>query len=186
MLEDQLKNMYRKLNMLAATTAPSYSKEGNFMRGTLTRVTIGDLLYRQNGFISGVTLTWNTTYPWEIDVSNKKTLNKVPHLLDVSVTFTPIHDFNVKSDLDFENGEGYFGAKLRTTKKTVNSIKPTGLQSFPTSLPTATIPNIQRKKLVPSVEIGEIKMDGTGFSDQTLNETSWGQENLLTDDEFSG
>ena len=184
--EDQLKNMYRKLNMLAATTAPSYSKEGNFMRGTLTRVTIGDLLYRQNGFISGVTLTWNTTYPWEIDVSNKKTLNKVPHLLDVSVTFTPIHDFNVKSDLDFENGEGYFGAKLRTTKKTVNSIKPTGLQSFPTSLPTATIPNIQRKKLVPSVEIGEIKMDGTGFSDQTLNETSWGQENLLTDDEFSG
>ena len=63
---------------------------------------------------------------------------------------------------------------------------PTGLQSFPTSLPTATIPNIQRKKLVPSVEIGEIKMDGTGFSDQTLNETSWGQENLLTDDEFSG
>ena len=29
-------------------------------------------------------------------------------------------------------------------------------------------------------------MDGTGFSDQTLSETDWGQENLLTDDEFSG
>lgn len=110
--KEDINRMYRKLNLLAATTAPSYSEEGNFMRGTLTRITVGDLLFRQNGFISGVDLSWNTTYPWEIDVDNDKKVSKVPHLLDVSVKFTPIHTFNVKSDLDFTKGEKYFGTKL--------------------------------------------------------------------------
>ena len=154
--EDQLKNIYRKLNMLAGTTAPSYSKEGNFMRGTLTRISIGDLLYRQNGFISGVDLSWNTTYPWEIDVSNKKSINKVPHLLDVSVRFTPIHNFNVKSDLDFEGGEGYFGAKLRTTKSGVNRITPAGIAPIPPALPTVskfTIPKPPTR--IGTVEVGQ-------------------------------
>lgn len=110
--KEDINRMYRKLNLLAGTTAPSYSTEGNFMRGTLTRVTIGDLIYRLNGYISGVELSWNTTYPWEMDVDDEGKVSKVPHLLDVSVRFTPIHNFNVKSDLDFVKGEKYFGTKL--------------------------------------------------------------------------
>ena len=109
---EDINRMYRKLNLLAGTTAPSYSTEGNFMRGTLTRVTIGDLIYRLNGYISAVDLAWNTTYPWEMDVDDKGDISKVPHLLDVSVRFTPIHNFNVKSNLDFVSGEKYFGTKL--------------------------------------------------------------------------
>lgn len=149
--EGQLKNMYRKLNSLAGTTAPNYSSEGNFMRGTLTRLTIGDLIYRLNGFVSSIGLNWNTTYPWEIDVNQKKSLNKVPHLLDVEVSFTPIHNFNVKSDLDFEAGEGYFGAKLRTTKSEVNRLTPAGITPIQPQLPKVsnfTIP----KKTVGIVE----------------------------------
>ena len=115
--------MYRKLNLLAATTAPSYSEEGNFMRGTLTRITVGDLLFRQNGFITGVDLSWNTSYPWEIDVDNDKEVSKVPHLLDVSVKFTPIHTFNVKSDLDFTKGEKYFGTKVNKADVVVGEHK---------------------------------------------------------------
>ena len=95
--------------------------------------------------------TLDTTLEEEIDVSQKKSINKVPHLLDVEVSFTPIHNFNVKSDLDFEAGEGYFGAKLRTTKSEANTIKPAGLAPLPPQLPTVskfTIP----KKTVGTVE----------------------------------
>lgn len=121
--KEDINRMYRKLNLLAATTAPSYSEEGNFMRGTLTRITVGDLLFRQNGFITGVDLSWNTTYPWEIDVDNDKKVSRVPHLLDVSVKFTPIHTFNVKSDLNFTKGEKYFGTKLNTADVAVGEHK---------------------------------------------------------------
>tara|TARA_R110000744_G_scaffold115045_2_gene215162 strand:- start:1581 stop:3326 length:1746 start_codon:yes stop_codon:yes gene_type:complete len=121
--KEDINKMYRKLNLLAATTAPSYSEEGNFMRGTLTRITVGDLLFRQNGFITGVDLSWNTSYPWEIDVDNDKEVSKVPHLLDVSVKFTPIHTFNVKSDLDFTKGEKYFGTKVNKADVVVGEHK---------------------------------------------------------------
>ena len=121
--KEDLNPMYRKLNMLAGTTAPSYSAEGNYMRGTLTRITIGDLLFRQNGYISGIDLSWSTTYPWEIDVDKEKKVSKVPHLLDVSVQFTPIHNFNVKSDLDFVKGQKYFGTKLNKADVVVGEHK---------------------------------------------------------------
>ena len=85
----QLVPIYSKLNHLVGGTAPTYGSEGLFMRGTLLKLTIGDYLYEQNGFLSSVSLTWNTDYPWEL-----KGGLKVPHLLDVSCEFTPIHSFN--------------------------------------------------------------------------------------------
>jgi len=85
----QLFPIYSKLNHLVGSTAPKYGSEGLFMRGTLLKLTIGDYLYEQNGFLSSVNLTWNTDYPWEIEGGLK-----VPHMLDVSCEFTPIHTFN--------------------------------------------------------------------------------------------
>ena len=82
--------IYSKLNHLVGSTAPTYGKEGLFMRGTLLKLTIGDYLYEQNGFLTSVNLTWNNDYPWEIS----KPYLRVPHLLDVSCEFTPIHTFN--------------------------------------------------------------------------------------------
>lgn len=88
--KEELIPIYNKLNHLVGSTAPTYGKEGLFMRGTLLKLTIGDYIKGQNGFLSSVSLTWNTDYPWEID----KDELKVPHLLDVSCEFTPIHSFN--------------------------------------------------------------------------------------------
>ena len=65
---------------------------GSFMRGTLTRVTIGDYLKETNGFVSSVGLSWDVAYPWEIDLENEDIL-KVPHILNVDISFTPIHNF---------------------------------------------------------------------------------------------
>ena len=81
--------IYQKLNLLVGGTAPTYGDEGLFMRGTLLKLTIGDYIKDQNGFLSSVSLTWNTDYPWELEGNMK-----VPHLLDVSCEFTPIHSFN--------------------------------------------------------------------------------------------
>jgi hypothetical protein len=81
--------LYRKLNHLVGGTAPTYGSGGLFMRGTLLKLTIGDYLIEQNGFLTSVSLAWNTDYPWEIEGNLK-----VPHLLDVSCEFTPIHTFN--------------------------------------------------------------------------------------------
>ena len=88
--KQELRPIYEKLNDLVGSTAPTYGEDGLFMRGTLLKLTIGDYINNQNGFITSVGLTWNTDYQWEID---KKEL-RVPHVLDVTCEFTPIHNFN--------------------------------------------------------------------------------------------
>lgn len=122
--KDSLLVMYDKLNLLAGATAPNYSPGGNFMRGTLSRITIGDLLYRQTGFISNLSLTWNNSYQWEINDREIEGVQGLPHVLDVGVQFTPIHNFNVKSDLDLKK-EKFFGKrKLDKTKPTDSVSQP--------------------------------------------------------------
>jgi len=89
-----LRPLYRKLNYLASTTAPSFSEDGLFMRGTLVRITIGDYLSKQLCNISNVTITWQQDYPWEIKLQNSETdVQILPHVLDVSVTAEAIHEF---------------------------------------------------------------------------------------------
>jgi hypothetical protein len=85
--EQELRPLYRKLNQLAGSTSPSYSD--TFMRGILTRITIGDYLNNIPGFISRIGLGWENNYPWEVADG----VLKVPHVLEVDVSFTPIHNF---------------------------------------------------------------------------------------------
>ena len=107
--KDTLIPLYNKLNYLAGATGPTYSGNGQFMRGTLCSLTIGDYLSNQDGFINKVGLSWDKAYQWEIDVDDNGD-PRVPHVLDVSVGFTPIHDFDVKTNLDLTR-EVYFGPK---------------------------------------------------------------------------
>ena len=80
--------LYEKLNLLAGSTAPT-DRNGNLMMGTLTKVTIGDDLVQTSGFISSVGLSWDSNIPWEMETEGER----LPHALDVSIAFTPIHDF---------------------------------------------------------------------------------------------
>ena len=73
------------------------------MRGTFVRLKIGDYLDSTPGFISSIGFSWNTTYPWQAEKTEKFKNNNVegvydnvpllPHILDVSCNFTPIHNF---------------------------------------------------------------------------------------------
>ncbi len=89
--------MYKKLNYLASTLAPSYNGAG-FMRGNLVRLTIGGYLYEQPGFISSLTYTVPQESPWEIAINEEgesdTSVQELPHVIQVTgLSFTPIHTF---------------------------------------------------------------------------------------------
>lgn len=97
--KQELLPIYRKLNYLASSLAPSYSTNG-FIRGNLSQVTLGDWLYEQPGFISSVDLSIPDESPWEINLpvdGDKNNLDpnvkQVPHMVNVKIKFTPIHRF---------------------------------------------------------------------------------------------
>ena len=96
---NELRPIYNKLVVLASTTAPTYSTDNGFMRGTLVTSTVGDYLVNQPGFISSVDYSWQTSYPWEVKLGgNEETdVQQLPHILDVSLAFTPIHRFSVQT-----------------------------------------------------------------------------------------
>ena len=106
---NELVPLYKKLNKLAGSTAPTYNEGGFFMRGTLVQLKVGDYLDKTTGFISSVGLSWDKNYSWETDEEGLGT-QKLPHILNVSVSFTPIHDFEAKTNIDLEE-EVYIGKK---------------------------------------------------------------------------
>ena len=95
----ELKPIYKKLVMLASTTAPTYASDNGFMRGTLVTCTVGDYIVDQPGFIGSVDYSWQTNYPWEVQLGGKDEpdVQQLPHILDCSVSFTPIHRFSVQT-----------------------------------------------------------------------------------------
>lgn len=98
--------MYRKLNYLASTLAPSYQSSG-FMRGNLIKMTMGWYLYDVPGFFQSFNITVPENSPYEINVSgatfdesSKKyndddSVGELPLVINVDATFIPIHDFLV-------------------------------------------------------------------------------------------
>ena len=84
--------LYRKLNYLVSQTAPDYRNLR--MRGNFVKISIGDLLDRTPGIITSIGLKWQKDYSWEIANDEQDTdMLVLPHVLDVSVSFTPIHSF---------------------------------------------------------------------------------------------
>ena len=98
MTRHELKPIYNKLNNLISTTAPTYNKDG-FMRGTFTKLTVGSFFYELPGFVESLDLSWNTTYPWEIAMTEPDVpdsdddVQELPMVLDVSLSFRPVHNF---------------------------------------------------------------------------------------------
>ena len=86
--------LYKKLNFLVAQTAPGYTPTHR-MTTPLHKLTVGDWFNRIPGIITSVNLTWAQDYVWEIKADKEKDKDMVvlPHALEVSVDFTPIHSF---------------------------------------------------------------------------------------------
>ena len=54
------------------------------------------------GFFTSINLQWNTSYPWEIKLDNVKdaAMLQLPHVLDVTINYAPIHNFVPNSNLN--------------------------------------------------------------------------------------
>ena len=92
----EMKPLYQKLNYLVAQTAPSY-RNGR-MRAKFNRLTIGDWCNELPGFFESIDLSWTGKYSFEVDAEKKVgtdnlRMNQLPHQLDVSCKYKPIHDF---------------------------------------------------------------------------------------------
>ena len=101
----EMEPIYQKMIWLASATAPTYAKGGQFMRGTITKITVGDYVYELPGVLNSVNYTWNPDYPWDIAmVEPEKTgaddfEQELPMIMDCSIDFTPIHTFTPTTGL---------------------------------------------------------------------------------------
>jgi hypothetical protein len=91
MSKEELLPIYNKLNILLSQIYPDYGSN-SFMRTPVIKMTMGDYLYRQPGFLKSMNLTIETDYPWEIDNSPGYSA-QLPHIIKAECQFTPIHDF---------------------------------------------------------------------------------------------
>ena len=93
--------LYRKLNFLVSNVAPEYKVTR--MRTPFIRLTIGSMVDRVPGILNSVSLKWNKNYPWEIALDGpektKRDILVLPHVLDVNVQFTPVHNFLPKKSI---------------------------------------------------------------------------------------
>lgn len=161
--KDELIPLYKKLNALVGSTAPTYGQAGQFMRGTLSRITIGDYISKQSGFISSVGLSWDQNYPWEIDLYNEGYL-RVPHLLNVSISFTPIHNFNVSSQVqNYIGGNSDFTVRPKR-QKAASAIESQGAQ------PLATTGPVVEKPVIPVPPPAIPKPEVSSASPQNIKE----------------
>ena len=101
----ELMPMYNKLNYLQSAMAPNYTSNGYYF-GNLVKMRVGGYLYEMPGVINNLSYTIPETAPWEIAISNEETETEegvpkftdtttqvVPHIINVNLTFKPIHKF---------------------------------------------------------------------------------------------
>jgi hypothetical protein len=101
--KNELNAMYDKLNFLASSLAPEYldSLTSGYMCGNMAYITLGDYINDQPGIITSLTYDIPEESPWEINrdtqfVSGSAasgTVRQLPHMIKVSLNFTPIHKF---------------------------------------------------------------------------------------------
>ena len=99
----ELAPMYKKLNLLASSLAPSYSS-GGFMQGNLARLTVGGYLYNQLGIIKSISYTIPQESTWEIGIDEQgqydHEVKELPHMINVTgFEFIPIENTVPQYDL---------------------------------------------------------------------------------------
>lgn len=94
--------MYNKLNYLQSVMAPNYTPAGYYF-GNIIKLHVGAYLYDVPGVLTNLTYTIPQEAPWEIAVGdederaqNKGNIQVLPHIIDVNLSFKPIHQFAPK------------------------------------------------------------------------------------------
>jgi len=102
----EMRPLYRKLNFLLSQLYPDYKAGTGFMRAPMIRLTIGDYIYYQPGFLKSINITVPDDAPWEI-ANNQipgadADMYQLPQMVDVACNFTPIHNFLPRRAVDID------------------------------------------------------------------------------------
>tara|TARA_R110000868_G_scaffold69101_2_gene203825 strand:+ start:158 stop:1846 length:1689 start_codon:yes stop_codon:yes gene_type:complete len=98
---EEMAPIYSKLNLLLGTTAPSYSGAG-LMRGNFIKISIGDYLNDVPCIINNINIRPSFDAGWDLNrdatgsmymETNIEYLGQLPRMIDVDMTFTPVHTF---------------------------------------------------------------------------------------------
>jgi hypothetical protein len=115
---EEMKPLYQKIILLASSTAPTYASSGQFMRGTIVKMTVGDYVYELPGVLNSVQYSWEQDYPWEIvldspeqvdntdadifmETRRDSQMQQLPTVLNCQLDFTPIHTFTPQTGLSY-------------------------------------------------------------------------------------
>lgn len=109
---DDLEAIYEKLTWLSQATYPKYKNNDTkfgYETSPIIRMRIGDLIKYENtglgGYITSLNYDFDLNAGWEITKVGKK----VPKKIDVSLSFTVIHDFMP----DFSSNSKYYNVRTR-------------------------------------------------------------------------
>jgi hypothetical protein len=84
----EMETIYQKLNYLMGNLMPDY--KSNLMRGPLVRMTIGNYINGQLAKLDSLSLKVPQDSPWEIALGEGDKTLVLPHIVEVSLAFTPI------------------------------------------------------------------------------------------------
>ena len=147
----EMEPLYKKLNYLVAQTAPSYDMITGRLQTPYMYLTMGNYFNRVPGVLTSVDIGWQKDYSWEItldketrdvetgdvDENNNPIVVStttgqdsqmliLPHVLDVSISFKPIHGFVPKNSMNTP----FIGIEEYVTKTGVGIAGPLQLNSF--------------------------------------------------------
>jgi hypothetical protein len=125
--------LYDKLNILASQIYPDYGAN-SFMRTPVVKMTMGDYIYRQPGFLNNINLSIESDYPWEIQLDKEdkdRDIYQLPQVIKAECQFTPIHDFLPRRSTPETGITGLINSKNynNTVTETVGSEQPTVSQN---------------------------------------------------------
>ena len=118
--KQEITAMYDKLNFLASSLAPEYldNSSSGYMAGNIAYITLGGYINDQPGIITSLDYTIPEESPWEIaidekgDPANPKDVRQLPHIIRVSLQFTPIHKFRPEKQSFQEDTPGTDSTRL--------------------------------------------------------------------------
>ena len=107
----EMKPLYKKLNRLVGTTAPTYGGNG-YMLGNFIKLTVGTYFNGVPGIINNINLKPSFEAGWDINrtilgepikTEDEDDVGQIPRMIEIDMTFTPIHDFTPQYDSVFIN-----------------------------------------------------------------------------------
>jgi len=120
MSKEELIPQFIKANYLASTLAGDYTDQG-YLASNVCDITLGSYLFEQPAIITKMDISIPNNSPWEIAlppdeastffntnqvIPSEKGMKEMPHRFEVSLTFTPLHEFSPRKQQNLYDGNG--------------------------------------------------------------------------------